>query len=285
MGFQAAAGVVAVGTRIVLVWGWEEPMGRAIPMETPVFNEPFAVFLERPRHDVELRRGATVGVSLAIHATLVFAALVVPLFWDSILPAPTDAVRAFFVAPPDVAPPPPPPPPPAAAASVTKVVPQAAPADPAKFVAPLEVPSVLPRDEGLSLGVEGGVPGGVEGGVPGGVVGGVVGGLPDAPPPAVKVVRVGGNVVAPKLVHSVKPEYPELARLSRARGLVILEARVDVRGVVKSVHVLRSSPLFDEAALGAVRQWRYQPLLLNGEPTEFILSVTVMFNLTMPEAQ
>ena len=48
---------------------------------------------------------------------------------------------------------------------------------------------------------------------------------------------------------------------------------------MKDVKVLRGHPLFDESALAAVRQWRYQPLLLNGEPTEFILTVTVMFNL------
>ena len=63
------------------------------------------------------------------------------------------------------------------------------------------------------------------------------------------------------------------------KGLVILEVQVDVQGVVKSVNVLRGHPLFDEPAMEAVRQWRYQPLLLNGVPTGFILTVTVLFNM------
>ena len=58
-----------------------------------------------------------------------------------------------------------------------------------------------------------------------------------------------------------------------------MEAQVDTHGVVKSVNLLRGHPLFDEAALAAVRQWRYRPLLLNGEPTEFIVTVTINFSL------
>ena len=57
--------------------------------------------------------------------------------------------------------------------------------------------------------------------------------------------------------------------------MLILEAEVDVRGYVKAVKVLRGHPLFDEAATDAVKQWRYQPLLLNGEPTGFVLTVTM----------
>ena len=114
----------------------------------------------------------------------------------------------------------------------------------------------------------------------GGVLGGVVGGLPAAPPPAPPaVVRVGGNIRAPKLVHEVHPVYPELAIQARLSSLVILEARVATDGRVESVKVLRGSPLFDEAAMEAVKEWRYQPLLLNGQPTEFIVTVTVAFNL------
>jgi protein TonB len=118
--------------------------------------------------------------------------------------------------------------------------------------------------------------------VPGGVVGGVVGGLPPAPPPPSprrKVVRVGGHIVAPEMIRRVDPAYPDLAREARVEGIVILEARVDTRGRVADVKVLRGHPLLDEPALAAVRQWRYRPLLLNGEPTEFVLTVTVMFRL------
>lgn len=160
------------------------------------------------------------------------------------------------------------------------------PTDPARFIAPIVVPEPVVPDAGIDLGVEGGVPGGVEGGVPGGVVGGVVGGLPSdgpaAPRPA--VVRVGGNLRAPKLAHDVKPMYPELAIQARLSAVVILEAHVGTDGRVQSVRILRGAPVFDDAAIEAVKQWRYQPLLLNGVPTEFILTVTVAFNLVGPTA-
>lgn len=99
------------------------------------------------------------------------------------------------------------------------------------------------------------------------------------PGPPVKVVRVGGNIVAPKPIKKISPDYPELAKAARLSAILILEAHVDTHGVVKSVAVLRGHPLFDEAAVEAVKQWRYRPLLLNGEPTEFIISVTMSFNL------
>ena len=122
--------------------------------------------------------------------------------------------------------------------------------------------------------------GGVEGGVPGGVVGGVVGGLPTAvPPPPAPVVRIGGKIAPPRIIHRVEPVYPALATAARIGAIVVLEAEVDTRGYVKSVRVLSGHPLFDEAASEAVKQWRYQPLLLNGEPTGFILSVVVTFAL------
>lgn len=153
------------------------------------------------------------------------------------------------------------------------------PLEPAAFTAPIDVPTEVKEERGIDLGVEGGVPGGVEGGVTGGVVGGIVGGLPAEAAPPPKVVRVGGLLVAPKMVHKVEPVYPELAMQARLQGLVILEAQVDTRGQVKTVRVLRGAPLLDDAAIEAVKQWRYQPLLLNGEPTEFILTVTVTFHL------
>ncbi len=228
-------------------------------------------------------RSATLTFSLLVHSSIVLVLVLLPLLFEETLPMPDTALRAFFVAPVDMAPPPPPPPPPPAGArAVTRAPAAPRPVEPAQFVAPIEVPAEVKPEAGLDLGVEGGVPGGVEGGVPGGVVGGIIGGLPqDAPPP--KVVRIGGQLVAPKLVHRVMPEYPQLAAMARAQAIVILEALVDVHGYVKTVKVLRGHPLLDEPAVTAVKQWRYQPLLLNGEPTEFILTVTLKFTLHGPE--
>jgi protein TonB len=224
------------------------------------------------------RTSATLTISIILHSALVVAIAILPLLFYDALPS-QEALKAFFVAPLEIAPPPPPPPPPPAGArAVVRVAPRVQP-QPQGFVAPVEVPDEIRPEEGLDLGLEGAA-GGVEGGVPGGVVGGIVGGLPsDAPPPPAKVVRIGGQIAQPKLIRQVKPVYPDLAVQSRVSALVILEAEVDTRGHVRTVKVLRGHPLFDDSAIEAVKQWRYQPLLLNGEPTGFILTVTVNFNL------
>ena len=243
----------------------------------------FTSLVLEPAESLAGKRSLTLMVSLLLHTTLFSALVLVPILFSDVLPVPSDAVRAFFVTPPVAAPPPPPPPAPAAGARIARApaAPRPEPTTTA-FLAPIEIPNQIKIEEpSLDLsGVQGGVPGGVEGGIPGGVVGGIVGGLPtEAPPPPVKVVRIGGALVAPKLVKNVRPEYPPLAAQARVQAIIILEAQVDTRGFVKNVHILRGNPLFDESATDAVKQWRYQPLLLNGEPTEFILTVTLIFNL------
>jgi periplasmic protein TonB len=227
------------------------------------------------------RGGLTTTASLIVHTALIAAAIIVPVMLDDFLPEPDRTVRAFFVSPTGIAPPPPPPPPPAAGARSVKRAPAVPrPAEAPRFVAPVEVPDEIVPEAGIDLGIEGGVPGGVEGGVPGGVVGGIVGGLPQEVKAEPEYVRVGGNIKAPKLVRDVKPEYPMLAQQARVQGFVILEARVGVDGSVQSARVIRSIPLLDEAALAAVQQWRYQPLLLNGMPMPFVLTVTVVFKIS-----
>ena len=265
----------------------DEPEPRLVVVRPPRSAPPFrfeSLVLSEP-HSLATRRRATLAVSLILHSFLIVAVVVVPLFLYDYLPAPDEAVRAFFVTPAAAAPPPPPPPPPAAGVRAAPRAPVAPhPEEPAKFVAPLETPAELKPEEGITLGVEGGVPGGVEGGVPGGVVGGIVGGLPQEAPPAPKVVRVGGQIKVPQLVKKVDPDYPELAKQAQLGALIILEATVGTDGHVQSVTVLRGAPIFDEPAMAAVRQWVYRPLLLNGVPTPFMLTVTVKFTFTSAAA-
>jgi protein TonB len=78
----------------------------------------------------------------------------------------------------------------------------------------------------------------------------------------------------------VEPVYPGVAVSARIEGVVILEATVGRDGRVEEVRVLRSVPFLDRAATDAVLQWRYAPLLLNGKPERFILTVTLTFHLT-----
>lgn len=102
-----------------------------------------------------------------------------------------------------------------------------------------------------------------------------------APPPEPprKPLRPGGNISAPTRVSFVNPIYPHLAVVSKTEGYVILEAIIDESGAVTDVKVLKSIPLLDQAAIDAVKRWRYTPTRLNGVAVPIILSVTVTFSL------
>ena len=116
-------------------------------------------------------------------------------------------------------------------------------------------------------------------GDPGGAVGSVIVDDSATPPPAPAVVRITSGLTAPRVVRRVEPEYPALALAAHATATVLVEAEVDPLGNVTRVSVLHGHPLFDAAAVEAVERWRYQPLLLNGVPTAFVLTVTVQFRL------
>jgi protein TonB len=80
-------------------------------------------------------------------------------------------------------------------------------------------------------------------------------------------------------VHRVEPIYPDLALNARVEGTVILEAIIDEDGNVSSVKVLSAPRLLDKAAVAAVEQWRYSPVMLNGRPVRCILTVVVTFKI------
>jgi protein TonB len=225
------------------------------------------------------RKRLTLALSALLHTLLVAAVVILPLAFHEVV-APRDMLGAFLVSPLEV--PPPPPPPSRGNGLRAGRVPSRIQAQPPNgFVAPRDVPSQITAEPAIEPDGGNGDPNGVDGGVPDGAVGAIVGGLPPkAPPPPPKVVRVGGQIVAPARVRYVQPSYPQLAVASHVSAIIILEAQVDFRGIVKTASVLRGHPLFDDAAVEAVKQWRYKPLLLNGEATDFILTVTVAFNLT-----
>jgi protein TonB len=100
-----------------------------------------------------------------------------------------------------------------------------------------------------------------------------------APPPPAQPLRVGGNIKQPTKVRDVRPAYPATAQSSKVQGIVIIEATIGPDGRVRDARILRSVPLLDEAALEAVRQWEYEPTLMNGKPTAVIMTVTVNFRL------
>jgi len=92
-------------------------------------------------------------------------------------------------------------------------------------------------------------------------------------------LRVGGNVQAARILNRVQPVYPPLARQTRISGTVRLHAIIGKDGAITSLEVMSGHPLLQQAALDAVRQWRYQPTLLNGEPVDVDTTIDVIFSL------
>ena len=148
-------------------------------------------------------------------------------------------------------------------------------------VVPVAIPNGI-VEEGLGAdGAEGGIDGGVDYGAGGDLPANLEGGLLYrlVGEPVEPVVRAAGEVKPPKLVRRIEPDYPEIARQARVEGAVILEATTDVFGRVTGVRVLCSIPLLDAAAVDAVRQWVYEPMVINGRPRPVTFTVTVSFVL------
>jgi protein TonB len=236
--------------------------------------------IDRPFRD---KHASATALSVATHAVVLGSIVWIMLFSISNTLPSVPTMMAFVAeAPPPSVPPPPPPPAPKAAKSAEPSRP--APSTGPTFTAPAAIPVGIQPETAIDLGDEGGVVGGVEGGIPGGVLGGLLGGIvteaPPPPPPAPpKPKRVGGDLQAPALIRRVEPDYPGVAVSGKVSGTVILEATVNEAGIVSDVKVLRSIILLDQAAIKAVKQWRYQPLILNGQPVPFILTVTLTFSL------
>ncbi len=239
--------------------------------------------IERPFHD---KRVVPAILSVVAHVVVVGAVIGTALFVTTEGPPEVPAIMAFVAEMPEPPPPPPPPPPLATGPKPVQLSKPVPTSGQAAF--PVRAPIEIPLETGIQTGVEGGVLGGIEGGVPEGVLGGVLGGIitdvppppPPPPPPAPRTpVRVGGKILAPELIHRVEPVYPAPAAQAHVTGLVILEATVNEQGEVAKVVVLRSHKLLEQAAIDAVKQWRYRPLLLNGSAQSFVLTVTLNFSI------
>jgi TonB family protein len=103
---------------------------------------------------------------------------------------------------------------------------------------------------------------------------------PSVPPPAPRRIRVGGLVQAAKLINHVEPVYPASAEKQGIEGTVILRAVIGTSGQMLSLSPYNDAdPDLIRAAMGAVRQWQYQPTLLNGVPVEVVTTITVVFRL------
>ena len=212
-------------------------------------------------------RTCTLTISIVVHVVAVCAAVIAPLFATDELPAPRTATEFIQV----IALPEPPAPPP-------RVVARAKVDNPRQDVPPLDAPNgivpepvVDPIDDRFTNA--------------NGVIGfGDSSAIliettppPPPPPPRQPAIPIGGKIRPPQKVFDVAPIYPPIALAAGIEGVVILETVIAEDGSVRDVRVLRSIPLLDGAAVEAVRQWRFTPTLLNGQPIPIVMTVTVAF--------
>ena len=127
----------------------------------------------------------------------------------------------------------------------------------------------------------GGVPGGVPGGAMGGVLGGIISNAPAVVPKVAtpQRVRVSQGVSKVCWCSKVKPTYPPLARQAHIQGTVVLQAVISKDGSIENLHVISGHPMLVPAAMDAVKQWKYKPYFLNGEPVEVETTINVNFTL------
>jgi len=219
--------------------------------------------------------------SFLLQVGLVGVMILIPLIYTEALPK--QQLMTFLVAPP----PPPPPPPPPAAAPVVKVQKVVSELDQGQLRTPTSIPKkvLIAHDDEQppsgAVGVVGGVPGGVPGGQMGGVIGGIISSTPVAVPKVATPtrVRVSQGVTEGLLMKKVQPNYPPLARSARIQGQVVLQAVIGKDGTIQNLRAISGHPMLTPAAIDAVRQWRYKPYFLNGEPVEVDTQITVNFTL------
>ncbi|HET9407473.1 MAG TPA: TonB family protein [Candidatus Sulfotelmatobacter sp.] len=234
------------------------------------------------------RKTLATMTSFALNFLAIAGLLLVPLMFTEQLPK--AQLLTFLVAPP-----PPPPPPPPAQPQAVKIV-RTIQSD-LLSSGELRTPSRIPQKVQMIKEEEapppmpmanGGVVGGVPGGVPGGQLGGVIGSIitstnrlntPRFIPTTPQRVRISQGVTRGLLIRRVEPTYPTLAKAARVQGDVVLKAIINTNGDIQDLQLVSGHPMLVPAAIEAVRQWRYKPYLLNGQPVEVETTITVIFSL------
>jgi periplasmic protein TonB len=222
-----------------------------------------------------LRRylGGSVPISIGLHLVALFLVFVIPLTANLVLPMVTVELPEYV----RLAPMPPPP----AVASPRRVSTPAPPAPGAPTSAPMTIEKE--PDEPRVYGPPGPIDTSSGLGPSGGGLGESIG-APRVlmPPPVEKLhgpVRIADLPVPPVKIVDARPVYPDIARQAKKEGTVVMEAVLDTSGRVTQLRVIQSVPLLDQAALDAVRRWRYTPTMLGGNPVSVLMTITIRFQL------
>ena len=210
-------------------------------------------------------------VTLLFNGGVLIALIVWPLLHPEALPK--QMMAALMVAPP-----PPTPPPPAMPKARIKsemvstelLAPSRIPKA-AKVVQESSLPPSMEGVEGLSSGPPAGLSTVIGGTGTGPAI--VVKALPP------KIVPLPSRLMAGNLLEKTVPQYPAIAKAARVQGVVVLQATISNTGLIENIRVMSGPSLLQQAAVDAVRSWRYKPYLLNGEPVEVETTVNVVFNL------
>ena len=232
---------------------------------------------------LKTKRGRTTTFAIFLEIIAIGIMVLLPLIFTEALPK--QMTMSFLVAPP---PPPPPPPPAAAPVKIVKQIQtdivNGALRTPTKIPQKIQMikEEEAPPPAMASSGVVGGVPGGIPGGSMGGVMGSIISSgsaiVPKIATP--QRVRVSAGVTSGLKVRDVKPNYPPLARQARIQGQVVLHAVISKDGSIEGLTLVSGHPMLAPAAIDAVKQWKYKPYLLNGEPVEVDTEVMVNFTLS-----
>jgi len=235
----------------------------------------FDDLLESTNEKKKTNKGWGFILSGIVQALILAVLILIPLIYTEALPK--AMLSTLLIAPP---PPPPPPPPPAVVKTIVKPVARLITSG--KLMQPRAIPKEVAVFKEAELPPDVITPGGATGGVFGGIPGqGMVAAVAPPPPKPAAPTRVkqGGNVTAASILNQTRPVYPALARQARIQGNVVLHAIIDKDGKVAQLEVISGHPLLVQSALDAVKQWRYKPTLLNGDPVEVDTTITVTFTM------
>jgi protein TonB len=223
-----------------------------------------------PRHFITL-------LSAFVHAAILSTIFITQLLSLGPLPIPRTVLAFSDALPIRITDIPLPPPPRGTSRGPVDNSSNVAPIEPPTDIAPQREVSDAPSGHDATgvRGVETGVRGGID--LPGNGL--QVEAPPPPPPVSREPIRLHSGMQAPRKIVNVPPRYPTHAQLTRIEGVVVLDAVIDPTGRVTDVRVTRSIQALDQAAIDAVRQWRFTPTLLNGEPVSILLTVTVRFTL------
>jgi periplasmic protein TonB len=258
----------------------KHPVSLQIVALTSLEDTMFADLVSDSEWSNHSHRGWTTLVSFVVQALALGCLLLLPLFYTDGLPKLAMLAPLLAPAPPPAAPPVPPHP-------ISSSTPQSNLMG-NRLISPLQIPPTVtiltdvappaPMVDPYAVGVSHVI------GDPH-TRGSVIGGIGDSnvalPPPAPTVHHPPtSHMMEGNLIYRVQPEYPALARQVRVQGLVVLRAMISRDGAIENLQVLSGHPLLIPSALNAVRQWRYRPYVLNGEPVEVETEVKVNFILS-----